>query len=309
MAFEIRRMEYADREAVALLIHRSLNAWYLKNRGFELVSGPPETMLVFSRVYEALDPGCCVLAIDPENGRIAGSCFFHPRSTHVALGIMNVDPDYFGRGAGGTILREIVQVADEKKLPLRLVSSAMNLESFSLYNRYGFVPFIFFQDMTVKVPQEGFEVAPPDGYIVRDAQSADIAAIVALERELCAVEREKDWRFFLENADSIWGLSVLEEEKTGHIDGVCASVLDPGSHMVGPGVARTEEGAAALIRRELNRYPGNKPVWLIPSDAPLLRSEMFALGAINCETHIAQVRGAICRPTGIVLPSFMPETA
>lgn len=309
MAFELRRMERSDWDEVAALIHRSLNAWYLKNRGFELVRGGVETMLVFPRVYEALDPGCCVLAVDPASGHIAGSCFFHPRSTHVSLGIMNVRPDFFGSGAGGAILRAIIEIAESKKLPLRLVSSAMNLDSFSLYNRYGFVPFVFFQDMTVEVPKHGFPVAPPSGCVIRDAAEDDLPQIAALERELCGIEREKDWRFFFDNADSIWGLSVLVEEKTGRIDGVCASVCDPGSHMIGPGVARTEAGTAALIRFELNRYPGNSPVWLIPSDMPKLRREMFDLGAKNCETHIAQVRGEVVRPTGIVLPSFMPETA
>ena len=291
------------------LIYRSLNAWYLKNRGFELVTGPPESMLIFPRVYEALDPGCCVTATDKTSGRLAGTCFYHIRSTHAALGIMNVHPDFFGRGAGGAMVREIIAKAEEKHLPLRLVSSAMNLESFSLYNRYGFRPTLFFQDMTVEVPAEGFPNAPPEGFALRDALLTDTEQMAALEMELYGVEREKDFRFFLRNDDKIWGMSVLENLSTGRIDGFAASVCDPGSNMIGPGIARTEEGAAALIRRELNRYALRQPVCLIPSGALRLRAEMFALGAKICEMHVAQVRGEAAEARGVVLPSFMPETA
>lgn len=307
--FILRRMERSDWEETAALIYASLNAWYRKNRGFDLVTGPPETMLVFPRVYEALDPGCCLLAVDAASGKIAGSCFFHPRPTHYALGILNVHPDYFGKGAASQVLRGVIAESEKARLPLRLVSSAMNLESFSLYNRHGFVPTTFFQDMTVQVPAEGFPIAPPDGFLLRDAVPDDVPGMIALEKELCGIDRGKDFRFFIANAEGIWGMSVLVEQKTGRIDGFAASVLDPGSHMIGPGAARTEAGMAALIRRELSRYPGNKPVWLIPSHALELRQAMFDLGAVNCETHIGQVRGEAFPTHGIVLPSFMPETS
>ena len=307
--FLLRRMERSDWNETALLICASLNAWYRKNRGFDLVTGPPESMLLFPRVYEALDPGCCILGVDPANGKIAGSCFFHPRPTHFSLGIMNVHPDYFGQGAGGQILRGVIAEAERARKPLRLVSSAMNLESFSLYNRAGFVPTTFFQDMTVEVPADGFPEIPSDEFLLRDARENDVPALVALERELCGLDREKDFRYFIANTEGIWGMSVLADRATGRIDGFAVSVLDPGSHMIGPGVARTETGMAALIRRELSRYPGKKPVWLIPSDALELRWAMFELGAVNCETHIAQVRGEAFPVRGIVLPSFMPETA
>ena len=78
--------------------------------------------------------------------------------------------------------------------------------------------------------------------------------------------------------------------------------------MVGPGCAESEPTAAALIKRELNRYHGRSPVWLIPSNALELRREMFNLGARNAETHIAQICGGQAIVRGIMLPSFMPET-
>lgn len=304
-----RLMRSDDWNEVAELIYKSLNTWYLKNRGFELVTGPADTMLVFPRVYEALDPGSCVVAEDEASGRIAGSCFFHERLTHVSLGILNVHPDFFGKKVASGLVRYVVDIAEKSNRPLRLVSSAMNLESFNLYNRHGFVPTLFFQDMTVRVPEEGFPVDLPPGTTIRPAQMEDVLEMVALEEELYSINRDKDFRFFIENADGIWGMSVLTDVASGRIHGFTASVCDPGSHMIGPGIARTEEQMAALIAFELSRYPGENFVWLIPSDCKTLRKAMFELGAKNCELHIGQVRGEYVPPKGIVLPSFMPETS
>ena len=306
--FETRLMRVDDWNEVARLIHSSLNVWYEKNRGFRLVSGGWETMLLFPRVYEALDPGCCVLVEESHSKRIAGSCFFHPRSTHVALGIMNTHPDFFGQGIASRMLRYILDDAARRKLPVRLVSGATNVDSFSLYNKAGFVPTRFFQDMMVKVPEEGSEVAAPQGWTLRDATPEDIPQIVALERELSHIEREKDYRFFLRNDGNIWHMSVAVGSN-GEIGGFLASVNDPGSNMLGPGLARDEILAAALVRKELNVHCGCSPVWLVPSCSRTLVDEMYALGAKNCELHISQVLGDYAPETGIVFPTFMPETA
>jgi GNAT superfamily N-acetyltransferase len=305
--FETRLMRVDDWNEVARLIHSSLNIWYERNRGFQLVSGGWETMLIFPRVYEALDPGCCVLVEETSSKRIAGSCFFHPRSTHVALGIMNTHPDFFGNGVASLMLKYIINEADQRTLPIRLVSGATNVDSFSLYNRAGFVPTRFFQDMTVKVPEKGFDVAAPPGWTLRDATTDDIPKIVALEKELSSIEREKDYHFFLRNNDNIWHMSDLTGPN-GELGGFLVSVNDPGSNMLGPGLARDESLAAALVRGELNHHRGCSPVWLIPSCSRSLVDAMYAMGAKNCELHITQVRGNYTPESGIVFPTFMPET-
>ena len=307
--FTLRTMLRDDWDETAQLIHASLNVWYKKNRGFELVPGPWETMLVFPRVYEALDPGCCILAVDDKSGRIAGSCFYHPRPTHVALGIMNVHPEFFGRRIGPLILRHVIDFARLQKRPLRLVSSLMNLDSFSLYNKVGFKPVQVFQDMIMEVPQEGIPYEVPNGWTLRDMLADDVPAVVALERKLCGVYREQDFRFFMENRDNIWGASVLFGPD-GNLEGWLVSVCDPGSNMLGPGLVRSESGGRLLILRELNRHRGRKPVWLVPSDRSELLAAMYALGAKNCEIHVSQILdGDPAPPSGIVFPTFMPETS
>lgn len=306
----VRLKKESDNEAVAVLIRDSLNVWYRRHFGIEELVPSVEASSVYSRVYDELDPNCCVVAEDAETGRLAGSCFFHPRPTHVSLGIMNVAPDYFGRKISSKLLAYVVEVADRRNQTLRLVSSAMNLDSFSLYNRRGFVPRAMFQDMVVRVPEEGFPVEIPAGTEARDATLDDVDGIVALELSVCGIDRSKDYRYFIENRAGIWGASVLAAKTTGEILGVMCSVRDPGCAMVGPGAARGEEHADALIRRELNRYRGEwTPVLLVPTNATKLRRAMYALGAVNTETHIAQSLGPVAPTHGVVVPTFMPETA
>jgi hypothetical protein len=36
---------------------------------------------------------------------------------------------------------------------------------------------------------------------------------------------------------------------------------------------------------------------------------LYYWGARNCEIHFAQVRGEYWSPSGVVMPTFMPETA
>jgi len=261
---------------------------------------------LFCTVYEALDPDCCLVAEDAEAGRLAGSCFYHPRPTHVSLGIMNVHPDCFGQGVARRMLTHITHLADAEGKPTRLVSSAVNLDSFSLYNRAGFVPHVIYQDMIMAVPEDGLAVNAPDGGI-REATPDDVPAMVELEMAVSGIRREKDYRYFIDNADGIWHVSVLEGDG-GRLDGFLVSVAHAGSNMLGPGVMRNEGQAAALIHAELTHNRGRQPVWLIPSACPGLVRTMYEWGARNCELHFAQVRGAWTPVNGIAMPTFMPET-
>ena len=303
----LRAMGREDWSEVADLIYASTNGWYEANGKAAIFGGDPNDVQVFCSVYEALDPGCCVLAVDDETGRIAGSCFFHPRPTHVSLGIMNVHPAHFGRGVARRLLRFIADLADGKNLPVRLVSSAMNLDSFSLYTRAGFVPRTAYQDMVLDGPLPADLGAPlPERARVRDAKPNDAPAMAALERELNHIDRGQDYAYFLENAEGIWHASVLVNE-AGGLDGFLVSVAHPASNMLGPGVARTQGQAAALIAMELKRHPA-KPVFLVPVECAELVQTLYGWGARNCELHFAQVRGAWRAPAGVVLPTFLPET-
>lgn len=305
---QLRTMTEADRSEVAELIHVSTNYWYEANRNLKIFVCRPDQADLFCRVYEDLDPGCCIVAEHSQTVRIIGSCFYHPRATHISLGIMNAHPGYFGLGVARALLRHVCELADRERKPLRLVSSAMNLDSYSLYHRAGFVPYASFQDMLLTVPREGLPVAVPRVNHVRDATIDDLSSLVELERQLLGIERENDLRYFIENREGIWSISVLAETD-GTISGYLASVNDPASNMLGPGCSKTQDDAAALILTELNRYPGQTPVWLIPTSCNALAQTLYGWGARNCELHFGQVRGGQASFTGVMMPSFMPETA
>jgi GNAT superfamily N-acetyltransferase len=303
----LRPLEDGDRAAVAGLICQSTNAWYQQAGRPAIFPGGPATTALFAEVYEALDPGCCVLAEDPASGRLMGSCFFHPRPTHVALGIMNVHPDCFGAGVARALLQHVIALAEARTLPVRLVSSAQNLDSFSLYTRAGFVPRCIYQDLYLEVPAGGLPQAVPGRERVRPARSADVAEMMALEEAISGIRREQDWRFIIGDTGGIWGMSVITGA-AGGIDGFLGSVCHPGSTMLGPGVARDDEAAAALIHARLDALRGRRPVFLVPCDRGALVRTLYGWGARNCELHLLMVRGHAEPLRGVTMPTFMPET-
>ena len=303
----LRAMTDKDISEVADLIYVSTNYWYQASGKPAIFKGGPEATRWVCKIYEDLDPGRCVVAECADTGRLAGSCFYHPRETHVSLGIMNVHPNYFGMGVASRLLKFITDFADQEGKPTRLVSSAMNLDSYSLYTRYGFVPRAAYQDMFLRVPEEGLPHQRPDMDRVRPATLDDVEAMTALEMEISGIRRSNDYRYFIENRDSIWHVSVYEGPG-GAIDGFLASVAHPGSNMIGPGVMRTEGQAITLLLAELNANRGRCPVFLIPVDRTEMVDTMYAWGAKNCEIHFCQVRGDFQPFQGISMPTFAPET-
>jgi len=310
--FQLRAMNARDRDGVTALIHASTNRWYAAHGHGKILGGDPKNTAVFFDVYQALDGDCGVIA--ERNGQIVGSCFYHPRSTHMSLGIMNVHPDHFGSGIGRAMLRYILDLADASDLSVRLVSSAMNLDSFSLYTRAGFVPRYVYQDMALNVPDTGLRIDPcvqnelEAVGVVRDAGLDDAGAMAALEMEVAGIDREGDFRYFIDNPPGFWHVSVCEDRQ-GRLQGFIASSGHQRCNLVGPGVARSQAAAAALLIHELDLHRGRTPVFLIPVEASDLVSWMYRLGARNCELHFGQVRGSFQPMRGINMPTFLPETA
>lgn len=306
--FTIRPMKPEEAPDVAALIFHSTNHWYESRGRPKIFNGKPGDCLVFTDVYEDLDPGCCLIAIADEDHSLLGSCFYHPRETHMSLGIMNTSPQASGKGIAKALLAAIVSKARTLDLPTRLVSSALNLDSFSLYTRNGFVPYQFFQDMVIDVPANGLSIETIRGINLRAGQATDVESIDALEQSIWNTSRSQDWQHFAENRQRIWSLTVAEDDD-GQLLGALASVNHPGCEIIGPGLATDENVAKLMIQRELNQHRGNSPVVIVPSDKAALVESLYNLGARNCELHVAQCLGDPPQINGVVLPTFMPETA
>lgn len=299
---KFQRLQPHQHDELARLIHTSLDVWHRTRLNTDRFGHDWRPLRLVVETYEALDPGCCIVAVD-DAGALIGSAFFHPRETHVGVGVVSVHPTAFGSGVGRALMEEIICIADGK--PLRLVSSAMNLDSFSLYTRLGFVPQVTLQAVTLNVPAAGL---PRAGTRLRAATSEDVPAIADLEFRLNGVRKEKDYRFFVENKSGGWRLSVIEKS-----DGKLAGFLAASAHatdcQLGQGVAEDEATMQELVHGMLDRhFRGRRVVWLLPVGCSKLVQQAYAWGARNRETHLFSVLGAAPPMRGVTIPTFLPES-
>lgn len=298
----LQRLQPHQHDELAKLLHASLDAWHRARLNVDRFGTEWEPFRLTVDVYEALDPGCCVVAVD-DAGALIGSAFFHPRETHVGVGVVTVLPSAFGRGVGRALMEEILRVAEGK--PLRLVSSAMNLDSFSLYTRLGFVPQMMLQSMTMHVPAAGL---PGAGSRMRAATMADVPRIADYEFRMNGIRKEKDYRFFVENKSGCWRLSVIEKPD-GALAGFLAASALPTDNMLGQGLADDEATMLELLRTTMDRhFRGQTVAFILPSQRSALVQQAYAWGARNRETNILSVLGEAPAMRGITLPTFLPES-
>ena len=238
-----------------------------------------------------------------------GSCFLHDRETHVSLGITGVHPNYFGYGVARALIQHIIDYAnarqqtgpaglqrDQPRFVLALYAAGVRAPS----GLSGHVP--------AGARRRGLNFRTPAADRVREATPADVEAMAAVEMELSGIRRTVDYRYMIENREGFWHVSVCEADGGG-LDGFMASCGHCGCNLIGPGVARTQDQAAALMLAELDRHRGRRPVFLMPVDCGELVRQAYQWGARNCEMHFSSTYGP-CPPwRGVNLPSFMPETA
>ncbi|HLA86222.1 MAG TPA: GNAT family N-acetyltransferase [Thermoguttaceae bacterium] len=308
--FLLRCLGDDDVPEYARMLHASFNAWYWEHGwGKDYFTCSPEETAIFHEMYNDLTPGCSVAAFHKGTSRIAGACFYHPRPHHVSLGIMSVHPEFGGQGVGRSLVDSILRYTRENGYPsCRLVGSAINMNSFSLYNRSGFVPRGVFHDMVVSADGDthaGTHVPKED--CVRDAVIGDVAAMGELEMELSAIRRDLDYRYAIDNPRKVLHASVYENDQHG-IDGFMISVRHPALSMIGPCVARCERTALALVAKELPRFQGTAALLLVPADKRQMVERLYAWGARNVETHLQQVWGEFQPSRGVNMPGFLPET-
>lgn len=298
----------ADREPIAQLLHRALVHWYESRLGQGARFGDsPDPFTLFPEVYEALDPGECVTA-RTDSGEIVGVCFSHERDTHVSVGIVATSPDVGGRGIAKKMMSLVLEKAKRLGKPARLVSSLLNLDSFSLYTRLGFVPGAIFQDLLITVPDTGVAATAPAGIErVREAVLADAPRIADFEQSQQGIRREKDFAFFMRNEVGAW--RVLVSEIDGDVNGFLGMSVHPSFTIIGPGVGADEGIAIALLWKALDGLRGKTLVFLVPCAASTLVRTAYAWGARNVELHVAQSAAPVAGAKGIVFPTFMPETA
>ncbi len=304
-----RPMRDEDRWPTAHVMSISGNYWNeAHGMGRAFPAGPQAAVFQFD-VYRKLDvENLGYAAVDEGTGAVVGICFMHLRPTHVSLGTLNVHPNWFGQGVATGLVRRIIDFATDENKPLRLVSSASNMDSYALYNRAGFVPIRTYQQMFLDVPPGGLKISHSLASSVRDAEPGDVEGMVELEMKLSGIDRRRDWEYLIRNEDRVWHMSVFQTPG-GPIEGFLCSIDHPlGGWMLGPGVARTDDQAAALALAELNRTPGRRVVFLFPNDRASLAAQAYGWGARVTEIQMHQVLGEAKPLEGINFPAFVPET-
>lgn len=305
----LRPLTRDDRDQYAQMVYRAFNTWY-GSRGWpaDYFGCAPEQAGIFLDIYEDISPGGSVAAFDPHKGDMMGACFFHPREKHVSLGVMSVNRDYFKRGIGRALVNHIIAFSDTNQYPaLRLVGSAINMDSLSLYSRSGFIPRGSYHNMALPVPATGLPVRYPLREQVREATPADVEAMAELEQEVSGITRVNDYRYAIDNPRGILQALVFEASD-GSLDGFMISIKHPALNMLGPCVARSESATLALLLHATERFRGLVPLFVIPVEKRELVDTLYAWGARNVETHLVQVRGQFQPFNGVSLPSFLPET-
>lgn len=287
----------SEHDAAAELLHRSLTGWYQAKLGQGARFGDrSEPFRLIPEVYAALDPGEALAAREEATGRLLGVCFVHPRPTHVSLGIVAVAPEAQGLGVGRGLVARALARADALGVPARLVSSLLNLDSYSLYTRHGFVPEELYQDIVIAVPAVG-PIVPPALRLrkavaqvrVRLAAPGDAARIVAYERSRRGIARPQDHALFLANRVGDWRVWIAEGSDDA-LRGYLVASVHPHHRTIGPGAVEDEAVAQALLLAALEAFRGGSVLVLAPAAAAGFVAFLYALGGRNVELHVAQVR-------------------
>jgi ribosomal protein S18 acetylase RimI-like enzyme len=302
-------LQAAEDAAVASLLQRSLMDWYERNLGQGArFGGSAAPFRRFPELYRHLDPQGAIAARS-ETGELLGVCFHHARETHHSIGIVATSPEAAGRGVARAMVSESIRRAEAAGKPLRLVSSLMNLDSFSLYTRLGFVPGELYQDLFFRIPAEGFAPAATAAVPgLRLARPEDAVAIADFECGLRGIRREGDIAHFLADPQGPWRVWLVEDG-AGRLQGYLAAHLDPELPMLGPGAAVDPAAAQALAATALDAQRGREVVLLAPAAQREFIATLYAWGGRNVELHAAQVRGRPAEAAGIAFPTFFPESA
>ena len=308
MAVRIARLLRSEYDDAAELIHDSTNQWTLKASGKVAFNCLPTDCRLFPDMYDVTDYGECIAAYDIDSGRLVGTCYLHPRDTHIGVGIVNTAPDIAGSGVASTMIRDACQIADAACLPLRLLSSASNMDSYSLYHRAGFTTRTVFQDIHFCVTAHLLDSpSSPSTMGIRLATLDDVSAITDLEKRLTGIVRPQDWSYLIGHGIPF---QVLLIEGPGAIlMGVLNATNHPANCTLGPAVAVSEAAMSSLLFASLPFVMDRTVLVLAAPTAQYLCNLLYQWGGRNTDIHLLQVRGEYTEPLGVQLMSFLPESA
>jgi len=291
----VRSMESADLPRVATIFRSAFNEMY-RRRGFGPVVADQAVGAVIAETYRSLDPEHCLVVVLGD--RVVGSGFLHDRGDTAGTGPITIDPAHQSSGCGRALMREICARADRAGVrSLRLIQDAFNEASFCLYGRVGFVA----RETLVR---GSFHSRPDMGSRgpVRPGTGADLASIVALEREVTGIDRRKDHELFLRMGDIL----VAGD---GQIAGSIARLVRGGVAVLGPAVSRDVDTMRDLIQAGTRDLPARTDTrLLVPASHHDLLSTLYESGFEVHSLCTYMVRGDFEPFRGYYMPTLFPES-
>jgi predicted N-acetyltransferase YhbS len=284
MAITIRRAEAADAGACGEIAYRAfqtLHDHYNFPRPYpsvEVATG------VLSRVLA--NPGFYGIVAE-RDGRIVGSNFADQRSPIAGIGPISVDPEVQYKGIGRSLMQTALEHLNARNFAgIRLVQSAFNNHSLSLYTTIGFrarEPLSVMQGPALNVKFAGYDVRP--------ANEADIAACNMLCRRVHGFDRGVELR------DAIAARTAMVVDHLGHVTAYATGLAFSGH-------------AAAETNQDLKALIGAAPAFLGPGFLlPTRNHEVFAWCLDNGLRLVMQMTlmtiGLYNEPAGAYLPSIL----
>jgi hypothetical protein len=198
-----------------------------------------------------------------------------------------------GRGLGKLVMEALLEKAEASGYQsVRLLQSAYNRVSFSLYARLGFDV----KDGIATLRGRPVEGERPSGE-VRESASSDLDALDELSLEVLGFRRRGDIDLSGRFAPP------LVVERQGRIVGFTCQFVTPSGVLLGPAVARDEQALRDLILGAARSAPVGLMVPLPVSSSSVLRWALGGGFAIS-ELGTLMVRGTYERPAGAYVPSI-----
>jgi predicted N-acetyltransferase YhbS len=284
MAITIRRAEAADAGACGEIAYRAFQTLHDHHNfprpypSVEVATG------VLSRVLA--NPGFYGIVAE-RDGRIVGSNFADQRSPIAGIGPISVDPEVQNKGIGRSLMQTALEHLNARNFAgIRLVQSAFNNHSLSLYTTIGFQtrgPLSVMQGPALNLKFAGYDVRP--------ATEADIAACNMLCRRVHGFDRGVELR------DAIAAQTAMVVDHLGHVTAYATGLAFSGH-------------AAAETNQDLKALIGATPAFLGPGFLlPTRNHEVFAWCLDNGLRLVMQMTlmtiGLYNEPAGAYLPSIL----
>jgi GNAT superfamily N-acetyltransferase len=230
-------------------------------------------------------PGFHVVVAE-RGGQIIGSNAVYERGPIAGIGPITVEPGAQNSGAGGLLMRYMLERADARRVPgVRLVQAAFHNRSLSLYTKLGFDA----REPLSCVQGEPMRVELP-GYTVRPATLADVEACDAVCMRVHGHTRSGELR------DAIGAGGATLVEHAGGVVGYATGIA-----FFAHAVADTLAGLQGLIAASPT-YGG--PGFLVPTRNAALLRWCLAHGLRIVQPLTLMTRGLYTEPAGAYLPSI-----